>query len=226
MSKKTAIPLDTKVKILSEVNKGRKKSEVAAEFGIPRSTLSTIIKSGNHIEGKLQSGNVEGARKRLRSATHDDVDKALLQWFRQIREVSLPVNGPILLEKAPALAVELGCHDFHPSNGWLGRWKDRHGIHLRNVCGEAAAVKQESVQMWLTTTLPQLLTCYQDSDIYNADETGLFWRMLPDKSLNFKGETCTGGKQSKERITVLLAANMTGTSKLKPLVIGKAKTPR
>jgi hypothetical protein len=37
--------------------------------------------------------------------------------------------------------------------------------------------------------------------IYNADETGLFFRTLPTKSLTVKGEKCTGGKMSKERLT-------------------------
>lgn len=50
--------------------------------------------------------------------------------------------------------------------------------------------------------------------------------MTPDKTLKFKGEKCVGGKLSKERITVLVAANMSGTEKRKLLVIGKSKNPR
>lgn len=40
-----------------------------------------------------------------------------------------------------------------------------------------------------------------------------------------KGETCAGGKRSKERITVGLCASATG-EKLPPIVIGKANKPR
>ena len=40
------------------------------------------------------------------------------------------------------------------------------------------------------------------------------------------GERCTNGKKSKERITVLVGANMTGTEKLPLLVIGKSLKPR
>ncbi|XP_038077398.1 tigger transposable element-derived protein 6-like [Patiria miniata] len=42
----------------------------------------------------------------------------------------------------------------------------------------------------------------------------------------FKGEQCHGGKQSKDRVTVLLCANMDGSEKLKPVVIGKFQNPR
>jgi hypothetical protein len=52
----------------------------------------------------------------------------------------------------------------------------------------------------------------------------IFWA-LPTKSLAVKGEKCTMGKMSKERLTLLLFGNMVGEMK-KPLVIGKAAKPR
>lgn len=39
----------------------------------------------------------------------------------------------------------------------------------------------------------------------------------------FKGETCSGGKMSKERLTITVAA---GTEKLPLLVNGKFRNPR
>ena len=44
----------------------------------------------------------------------------------------------------------------------------------------------------------------------------------PDKTLAFKGESCSGGKHSKERITLLVGANMDGSRKLPFLMIGKS----
>jgi hypothetical protein len=40
------------------------------------------------------------------------------------------------------------------------------------------------------------------------------------------GKECSGGKYGKERITIMIGANMFGTEKLKLFVIGKAKKPR
>ena len=45
---------------------------------------------------------------------------------------------------------------------------------------------------------------YALKDIFNPDETGLFYRALPTRSLAPKGEEARGGKKSKDRITVLL----------------------
>ncbi|XP_067939534.1 tigger transposable element-derived protein 6-like [Watersipora subatra] len=58
------------------------------------------------------------------------------------------------------------------------------------------------------------------------DETGLFYKLMVDKTLHFKGEKCSGGKLSKERMTVALCANMSGTEKEVPIVIGEFKNPR
>jgi len=74
--------------------------------------------------------------------------------------------------------------------------------------------------------LKDLLSQYKEEDVYNMDETGLFYRMNTDKTLHFKGERCEGGKQSKERITVAVCANMAGTDKLPLLVVGKFQNPR
>jgi len=56
---------------------------------------------------------------------------------------------------------------------------------------------------------------YADCDIYNADEIGLFYHLTPSQTLRFKGETCSGGKLSKERLAILVASNMTGSYKKK-----------
>ncbi|KAM7296881.1 tigger transposable element-derived protein 6-like, partial [Ixodes scapularis] len=67
---------------------------------------------------------------------------------------------------------------------------------------------------------------YTPRDIFNADETALFFKLLPDKTITYKGENCGGGERSKKRVIVLVVANMTGTEKLTLLVIGKSMKPR
>ena len=66
---------------------------------------------------------------------------------------------------------------------------------------------------------------YKACNVFNVDETGLFFKLLPDKTLTFKNEPCHSGKHSKDRITVLVGSNSDGSEKLPLLVIGKAKVP-
>ncbi len=54
--------------------------------------------------------------------------------------------------------------------------------------------------------LPDICRNYAPEDIFNGDETDLFFRSLPCRSVVEKGDSCNmckGGKQVKERITVL-----------------------
>ncbi|CAC5356722.1 unnamed protein product [Mytilus coruscus] len=71
----------------------------------------------------------------------------------------------------------------------------------------------------------KLVGDYTPENVFNADETGLLFNALLDKTFGQNGEACKDGKLAKERITVMLAYNSTG-EKLLPLVIGKAKKPR
>ena len=78
---------------------------------------------------------------------------------------------------------------------------------------------------WKETVLPTILSNYEPRNIFNADEFGLFYQALPKKTLHLKGEKCSGGKNSKIRLTGLAAANMIG-EKLPMFVIGKSQKPR
>lgn len=67
----------------------------------------------------------------------------------------------------------------------------------------------------------------QHDQIYNADESGLFWRVLPNKTLAHSNEkSAPGRKISKERITFMPCANASGSHKLRLLVVGKSAKPR
>ena len=61
-------------------------------------------------------------------------------------------------------------------------------------------------------------------DIFNCDETAIFFKALPKKSHLGPSEKAEGLKTSKERFLILVCANAIG-EKEKLLVIGKAKKP-
>ena len=78
---------------------------------------------------------------------------------------------------------------------------------------------------WFETRLPTILSNYELTDIYNADEFGLFFQALPSKYLHLKEEKCIGGKFSQVRLTDLAAANANG-EKFSMFIMGKSKSPR
>ena len=74
---------------------------------------------------------------------------------------------------------------------------------------------------WTETTLPTTLFRYSLENIFNANEFGLYYQCLPNKTLHLKGEKCSGRKHSKVRLTGLAAGNAYG-EKLQMFVIGKS----
>lgn len=222
-----SLSLQKKLDILHEVDSGKiKKSEIAKKYGIAKSTVSTILKARDKIETACVLSKFEPSRKRMRVANNEEVETALIKWMNEARNQNLPITGAILLEKAHFFADALGIKEFLGSSGWLQRFKDRHGIICKKICGEEAAVNDEIVVDFVTNKFQSILSTYAEADVFNADETSLFWKALPSRTLTIKSTKCSGGKCSKERLTLLVACNMTGTEKLPLVVIGKAAKPR
>ena len=123
--------------------------------------------------------------------------------------------------KAQEFARACGCDDTDKLDAnWVNRWKSRQEVVCKKLHGEAESVDQCGVDDWQKHRLPALLKQFKAEEIFNTDETGLFYRCLPDRTHVMKNEKCAGGKLSKDRLTVLVTTSMAG-EKLPPLVIGK-----
>ena len=127
----------------------------------------------------------------------------------------------MLCTKAISVGQELGMTSFKGSTGWLNKFKKRHCIGSFKVVGEKASVDDTAVETWLER-LPTILGTYSPRDIYNVNESGLFYRALPDRTLSVKG---SGRKKAKDWITFMLCVNACGDFE-KTLVIGKSARPR
>ena len=66
---------------------------------------------------------------------------------------------------------------------------------------------------WNETTLQTLLSIYKLEDVFNGDEFVLFYQCLPSKTYHLSGEKCSGGKNSKVRLTGMAAASAAFASK-------------
>ncbi|GBM36817.1 Tigger transposable element-derived protein 6, partial [Araneus ventricosus] len=153
-------------------------------------------------------------------------DEAVLKWIHTIRDKSVPISGPFIIEKALQFAKALGYDEFRGSNGWIEKFKKRNGIMAKVISDESKDVDDNDSGNWITETLSKLLKDYKPENIFNGDETDLFFQCLPQKTSTFKKEKCFGEKQSKARLTFMIGANMTGHQKLKPLIIGRSKNSR
>ncbi|GBP45082.1 Tigger transposable element-derived protein 4 [Eumeta japonica] len=99
-----------------------------------------------------------------------------------------------LFELLDDLLKKLGLAAFKASEGWLGKFKQRHHINYGKISGEARSVDMNMTHDWINKVWSKFKEKYTPSDIFNADEAGIFYKLTPDKTLKFKGEKCVGGK--------------------------------
>ena len=124
-------------------------------------------------------------------------------WYSAQCEHDVPISGPILAQKALSLNKKLPNPDmnFTASQGWLEHWKNRHGVHQLTLTGESfssdAAGSEKFKNEFEQFVLTEKLTPGQ---IYNADETGLFYRMFPSKTLASKTDDLAKGYKKKQRL--------------------------
>ncbi len=177
----------------------------------------------------LFQSNASGSRVHVsktcgRKSEYADVNNALYTWYNLACSKNIFPMGPQLIEKARQIAEHLGHSEFKGSNGWLDKWKKRFNIRQMKISGESGDVSGPTVESW-KERLPEIVANYSADDIWNMDETGLFWKALPDSGFGSKGKECKGGKKSKDRFTVALFVAASG-KKEKPIVIWKSKNPR
>lgn len=80
------------------------------------STLSTVLRDRAKIESSLTSASFTPSRKKFRKSKLEDVEECLLQWFKSHRADSVPISGPMVMEKSNQFALELGV-DFVANTG-------------------------------------------------------------------------------------------------------------
>ena len=192
--KRKRVSLGEKYKAITDLESGLKPSKVAEKYDVPRNTISTWLKKKEEIKSAFKSGEVSSKRKNMRIGQNDNLEKALFSWFKKMRTNNLPVNGTVVKEKAISYAKELQIEGFKASNGWFERWKSRFNVSFKAIAGEEKSVTPELTSSWWETYLHTILSRCDLKDIYNADEFGLFYQALPTKTMELKGEKCTGGK--------------------------------
>ena len=130
----------------------------------------------------------------------------------------------MLLEKANSLAIQLNS-DFQPNPSWLERLKKRENTSFQKLHGKKRAADTEGAESWTSQILPSIVEGYEPHNIFNADESGLFYKTTPTGSLVDKGKERSGIKIRQERLTFLMIVNQSGTQK-EIITIGKFPNPR
>lgn len=110
----------------------------------------------------------------------------------------------------------------------MERFKKRHGIRQLTIRGEIQSNDSEAANVFQKEILDKIeREKLLLENIYNADESGIYWKVFPNTTLaSREEESAPGRKNHKDRITALFCCNATGTNKIKLCIIGKSAKPR
>ena len=165
----------------------------------------------------------------MRKSKWPELDGHLHDWLVAARASGIDVTDEVLAIEARKLALGLGIpeSEFNASVGFISRFKVRHQCTSKVKAGDGRdAAENPAIGEWQRDVLPTLIEGVEPRNIYNADETALFYRLLPHRTITVRGERCQGGQKKKDRVSVLLTSNMGGSDKCVPLVIGHYAKPR
>lgn len=230
--KRVCVNLQQKLDVLQRLDSGESVFKLAKELGVGVTTVKDWKKNRKDLESFSMTVETDDAlknRKMLKKPKLELVDEALWVWFCQERRKGTPLSGPIVKEKAVKLYEKLGgtLDKFNASEGWLHRWKKRHGIRHVIIAGEKLSADADAAKDFVTK-FEQFVTEHNlvADQIYNVDETGLNYKMLPKTTLAAKNELVLGTKLAKDRLTIATCSNASGNHKMPLFVIGKSKNPR
>ena len=109
--------------------------------------------------------------------THEEADKALSMWVCQALEDGITVTGDVIQEKWWHFAQMLKIpEDQWPtlSEGWLMKFKEKNGLKECKKHGEAGSQSVSTADAECKQ-VHEICLLFKLCDIYNLDETGLFW---------------------------------------------------
>ncbi|KAG8237577.1 hypothetical protein J437_LFUL003301 [Ladona fulva] len=186
--KHKTLTLEDKVKIIKLINSGHSYDAISKTFGIGKSTVGDIKNNKDSIMTLVhttESGSK--MRKTMKTADNVTLENAVYLWFIQQQWLHVPISGEMTSEKALFFHRQMteSNEGFVASKGWLDRFKHHYGIRHLKITGEKLSSNGSAVEPFRIELLLRVINekNLSSEQIYNADESGLFWRMLPDKTL-------------------------------------------
>ena len=142
MRKRKRLTVSEKLQICVLVHKKTSYAEISAKYGIGRSTITGIVPKEKELKSTVDqsSGNCLNSNKKSpKTCSYPELDAALFLWVRQIREKNIPVNEPMITEKALQffpMQYPNNSVNFTASAGFTANFCKRHVLNNVSIEGK------------------------------------------------------------------------------------------
>nr|XP_032836090.1 tigger transposable element-derived protein 1-like [Petromyzon marinus] len=182
----------------------------------------------------------------VRNKTIVRMESALALWISDSRKKNIPLDTNIIRTKAKKLyetfadseeqddaepgssksAFHAEPSPFNASKGWFDKIQQRFGLKSVSLHGEAASANTAGAEAYVNKCKVIIEGGYKPDQVFNMDETGLFWKRMPSRTFIMQDEAkASGFKAQKDRVTLVMCGNAAGFM-IKPGLIYRSKNPR
>ncbi|XP_007498102.2 tigger transposable element-derived protein 1-like [Monodelphis domestica] len=215
---------------------GHSNSKTGQAVGMPEPMVQNIIKHTDEIKEKDSVPAFCGLQTttRNRSVTMIEMERPLAVWIEDCNNKHIPQNKAAMQTNAPTLFKvekenEVDSEETFTANGsCFDPFKNQTQLHNVKIT-EKTTTTDEDMAAKYPDVLKKIIEegGYTDQQIFNVDETGLFWKRMPSRTHISKKENIKPGfKVSRDRLTLLLGGNAEGDFKLKPMLVYWTQNPR
>jgi hypothetical protein len=234
------LTIEQKKERISAYERGVRIVDLAAKHGVASSSIATILKKKEEIKAASVAAGVKTlASQSQRSSVNEEMEKLLMIWINERQMAGDTMTQEMICSKARMIYENLKKNvaghstaeaeeEFKGSREWFEKFKRRSGIHSVIRHGEEASANKEEAEKFAREFQEwTIIHGYKPEQVFNCDETGLFWKQMPKRTFTTKEEKCIPGyKPMKDRITLLFCANASGDLKIKPVLVYHSETPR
>lgn len=132
----------------------------------------------------------------------ENMEKLHSTWVDHQNKASVPFSMSLIQANAKSIYDDLDDEKkpFSASSRWFANFRKRYGYHNIKMTGEAASADKKTAI--LKTIIEE--GNYSAKQIFNMDETALYWKKLPNRTyISLEESMAPEFKAFKDRLTVL-----------------------
>jgi len=246
------LTIKEKIELLDLLKEGKSYAEVGRRYGINESTIRYIKKEEINIRSTATITFSTTGKRVLtpRNKLIVKMEAALALWIQDCHKKNIPLDTNTKRTKAKQLYDGLAekmkdqsddetqlststgsptkSDKFTASKGWFDKFRNHYG--LKSVClrGEVGSADNAEAEDYVNNTFKKIMKegNYLPEQVFNMDETGLFWKRMPSRTFIMKDEAgVRGHKAQKDRVNLIMCGNAAGFM-IKPGLIYKSQNPR